>query len=115
MVDPFTVDVIPCYLFVGVLNYSMYAYVEAFFSMDMESWISAHVYMYQYFGGSTRMLIPDNLRTGVDHSDWYNPKINKTYHEMAEHYNTAVILARVRTPKDYQQKCFRICLTAGDF
>lgn len=100
VVDPFTGDVIPCYLFVGVLNYSMYAYVEAFFSMDMESWISAHVHMYQYFGGSTRMLIPDNLRTGVDHSDWYNPKINKTYHEMAEHYNTAVIPARVRTPKD---------------
>lgn len=35
------------------------------------------------------MLIPDNHRTGVDHSDWYTPKINKTYHEMAEHYGTA--------------------------
>jgi hypothetical protein len=46
------------------------------------------------------MLIPDNLRTGVDHSDWYTPKINKTYHEMAEHYDTAVIPARVRAPKD---------------
>lgn len=95
-----TGEMISCYIFVGVLNYSLYAYVEAFFSMDMESWITAHVHMYQYFGGSTRMLIPDNLRTGVDRSDWYTPKINKTYHEMAEHYDTAVIPARVRAPKD---------------
>lgn len=100
VIDPATGEIIPCYLFIGVLNYSLYAYAEAFFSMDMESWITAHVHMYEYFGGSTRMLIPDNLRTGVDHSDWYTPKINKTYHEMAEHYDTAVIPARVRAPKD---------------
>jgi len=46
------------------------------------------------------MLVPDNLKTGVDRSDWYTPKINKTYHEMAEHYDTAVIPARVKHPKD---------------
>lgn len=100
VIDPAAGESIPCYLFIGVLNYSLYAYAETFFSMDMESWITAHVHMYEYFDGSTRMLIPDNLRTGVDHSDWYTPKINKTYHEMAEHYDTAVIPARVRAPKD---------------
>jgi len=47
--------------------------------------------MYNFFGGATRMLIPDNLKTGVDRSDWYTPEINKTYQEMAEHYETAVI------------------------
>lgn len=63
VIDATTGEIIPCYLFVGVgvLNYSLYAYVEAFFSMEMENWITAHVHMYQYFGGSTRMLIPDNL------------------------------------------------------
>jgi transposase len=100
VVDQDTGEMIPCYVFVGVLNYSMYAYVEAFFSMDMESWITAHIDMYQFFGGVTRMLIPDNLKTDVERSDWYTPKINKTYHEMAEHYDTAVIPARVGTPKD---------------
>jgi len=100
VVDSDTGEIIPAYIFVGVLSYSMYAYVEAFFSMDMESWITAHVHMYRFFGGVTRMLIPDNLRTGVDRSDWYTPKINKTYHEMAEHYDTAVIPARVKRPKD---------------
>lgn len=88
------------YLFVGALSYSLYAYAEAFPSQDMESWITAHVNMYQFFGGVTRMLVPDNLKTGVDRSDWYTPKINKTYHEMAEHYDTAVIPARVKHPKD---------------
>ncbi|HML32312.1 MULTISPECIES: IS21 family transposase [Sporomusa] len=100
IVDRDTGEMIPCYVFVGVLNYSLYAYVEAFLSMDMESWITAHVHMYHFFGGSTRMLIPDNLKTGVDRCDWFTPKINKTYHEMAEHYDTAVIPARVKAPKD---------------
>lgn len=78
----------------------MYAYVEAFFSMDLGNWILAHVHMYQFFSGVTRMLIPDNLKTDVEHNDWFTPKINKTYHEMAEHYDTAGIPVRVRAPKD---------------
>ena len=45
-------------------------------------------------------LIPDNLKTGVERTDWYTPQINRTYHEMSEHYNTAVIPARVSSPKD---------------
>jgi transposase len=100
VIDRDTGEVIPAYIFVGVLSYSLYAYVEAFFSQDMESWITAHIKMYNFFGGATRMLVPDNLKTGVDKSDWYTPAINKTYHEMAEHYDTAVIPARVRKPKD---------------
>lgn len=100
VIDRDTGEIIPAYIFVGVLSYSLYAYVEAFFSQDLDSWITAHVNMYQFFGGSTRMLVPDNLKTGVDRSDWYTPVINKTYHEMAEHYDTAIIPARVRKPKD---------------
>lgn len=100
IVDRNTGEKTPCRIFVGVLNYSLYAYVEAFHSMNLESWITAHVNMYAFFGGTTKMLIPDNLKTGVEKSDWYTPEINKTYREMAEHYNTAVIPARVRKPRD---------------
>lgn len=101
IIDTDTGEMIPCHIFVGVLNYSLYAYVEAFLKMDLESWITAHVHMYRYFGGSTRMLIPDNHKTGVDKTDdWLIPKINKTYYEMAEYYNTAVLPARVKAPKD---------------
>jgi hypothetical protein len=82
------------------VSHSLYAYVEGFLAQDQECWIAAHVNMYRYYGGVTKMLVPDNLKTGVEKSDWYSPTINKVYHEMAEHYDTAVVPARVRKPKD---------------
>lgn len=100
IIDRDTGEVIDAYVFVGVLASSGYAYVEAFLSQNLECWITAHVNMYQFFGGVTRILIPDNLKTGVDKASWYTPVINKTYHELAEHYGTAVIPARIRRPKD---------------
>ncbi|ABR47930.1 Integrase, catalytic region [Alkaliphilus metalliredigens QYMF] len=100
IVDPNTGEVLQASVFVAVLFCSQYAYVEAFLSQKQECWIGAHVNAYQFFGGATRILIPDNLKTGVDKVSWYTPTINKTYHEMAEHYSTAVIPARVRKPKD---------------
>jgi transposase len=98
--DNLTGGSIPAYIFVAVLPYSGYAYVEAFLSRNSENWIAAHANAYRHFGGSTRVLIPDNLKTGVDRVEKYTPVINKSYHEMAEHYGTAVIPARVRKPKD---------------
>jgi len=83
-----------------VLPYSGYAYVEGFISRNLENWIAAHLSAYKHFCGVTRILVPDNLKTGVDRVEWYTPVINKSYHEMAEHYGTAVIPARVRKPKD---------------
>ena len=66
-----------------------------------DSWISAHVHMYEYFGGVSRILVPDNCKTAVIHNNkWNDQQINAVYHEMAEHYNTAIIPARVRAPKD---------------
>ena len=100
LVDSDTGEIIDAYVFVGVLSSSQYAYVEAFLSRNQEAWITAHVHMYQFFGGVTRILIPDNLKTGVDKASWDSPILNKVYQEMAEHYGTAVIPARVRKPKD---------------
>ena len=100
IIDRDSGEIIPAYIFVAVLSSSQYAYVEAFLRQDLECCIAAHVNAFQFFGGVTRILTPDNLKTGVDQSSWYSPVINKTYHEMAEHYGTAVIPARVRKPKD---------------
>jgi transposase len=100
IVDRDSGEVIPASIFVAVLSYSQYTYVEAYLRQDLECWITAHINAFQFFGGVTRLLIPDNLKTGVDRVCWYTPVINKTYHEMAEHYGTAVIPARVRKPKD---------------
>jgi transposase len=98
--DKVTGEHTDAYVFVSALSYSGYAYVEAFFSMEMECWIAAHVNAYSYYGGVTRLLIPDNLRTGVDRVTRSETIINKTYHEMAEYYGTAVLPARVRAPQD---------------
>ena len=57
--------------------------------------------MFEYFGGVTRILVPDNTKTAVIHNrDRYTQELNTVYHEMAEHYNTAILPARVRRPKD---------------
>lgn len=100
IVDRDTGEALPVYIFVAALSSSQYAYVEGFLSQNQESWIAAHVNAFNFYGGITRILVPDNLKTGVEKASLYSPVINKTYHEMAEHYGTAVIPARVRKPKD---------------
>lgn len=83
------------------MTYSQYAYVEAFINEKQQAWITAHIHMYEYFGGVAKILVPDNCKTAVVHNGgWYNQQVNTTYHEMAEHYGTAIIPARVRAPKD---------------
>ena len=101
IIDPDTGETIPAWLFVGVMTYSQYPYVEAFTDEKQKAWITAHVHMFEYFGGVTRILVPDNCKTAVTHdNNWYDPRLNTVYHEMAEHYDIAIIPARVRAPKD---------------
>ena len=103
--DPDTGEMIPAWLFVGVMTYSMYPYVEAFINEKQRAWITAHVHMYEYFGGVTRILVPDNTKTAVLHTgDWYTQELNTVYHEMAEHYNTAILPARVRAPEGQTER-----------
>lgn len=101
IIDPDTGEILNAYLFVGVMTYSQYPYVEAFIDEKQAAWITAHVHMYEYFGGVARILVPDNCKTAVDHNaGWKDQRINTVYQEMAEHYGTAIIPARVRAPKD---------------
>ena len=100
IVDTDTGELLEAYLFVAVLPYSGYAYTEAFLDMKQESWIAAHVNAYRFFGGVTRILTPDNLKTGVIKNTRKETILNKVYQEMAEHYGTAIIPARPRSPKD---------------
>ena len=88
------------YIFVAVLPYSGYTYVEAFFSQDQQAWIQGHVNAFGYFGGVTRILVPDNLKTGIIKHGRHETVVNRAYQEMAEHYRTAVLPARVRAPRD---------------
>ena len=98
--DSITGEKIPAYLFVATLPCSLYSYAEVLPGMSQEHWINAHIHAYRYFGGSTRILVPDNTKTAVIKHGRSNVVLNRVYQEMAEHYNTAVIPARPRTPKD---------------
>lgn len=100
IVDTDTGEPLDAYLFVAVLPYSGYAYTEAFLDMKQDAWITAHVNAYRFFGGVTRILTPDNLKTGVIKNTSSETVVNKSYQEMAEHYGTAIIPARPRKPKD---------------
>jgi transposase len=95
-----TGEVMDAFVFVSALPYSGYAYAEAFFRRNQEAWITAHVNTYKFFGGVTRILVPDNLKTGVVKNTREETVLNKTYQDLAEHYGTAIIPARVRAPKD---------------
>lgn len=98
--DDITGEVSPAYVFVASLPCSLYRYAEAFLSMKSENWLSAHINAYRFFGGSTRILVPDNLKTAVITHGRSEIILNRSYQEMAEHYNTAVIPTRPRAPKD---------------
>ena len=98
--DPLTGLTDPAYVFVACLPCSMYGYAEAFPDMKSQSWIEAHVHAYEFFGGVTRILIPDNLKTGVIKNTRTELVLNRSYNEMAEHYDTAVIPARPVKPRD---------------
>ena len=98
--DPDSGKTYDAYIFVAVLAASNYTYAEAVLSLDLPSWISSHVRAFQFFGGVTELLIPDNTKTGVNHPCRYEPELNRTYAEMATYYGIAVIPTRPYKPRD---------------
>jgi len=87
-------------IFVAVLGASNYTFVEATEDQSLPSWIQSHVHAFEFFSGVTVCLVPDNLRSGVTKAHLYDPDINRTYQELADHYGVAVVPTRIRTPKD---------------
>ena len=98
--DPATGRRHRAWAFVMVLPCSRHMFVRPVLVMDQRAWTEAHVAAFAFFGGVPARLIPDNLRTGVDRADLYDPKINRSYAELAAHYGTLVDPARARKPKD---------------
>lgn len=88
------------YVFVACLPFSGRIYAEGFWSMKEQDWIDAHIHAYNFYGGSTPLLIPDNVRTGVIKNTLDALVLNEQYRHMAEHYQTAVVPTRPRRPRD---------------
>ena len=87
-------------IFVGTLGASNYTFAEATWDQTLPSWIGSHIRMFEYFGGVSRYLVPDNLKSAVTVAGWKRLVLNKTYSDMADHYGTIVEPTRPAHPKD---------------
>ena len=108
VIDPRSGELRTAQVFVAVLGASHYCYAEATWSPSLSDWIGSHVRALHYFGGVPELLVPDNLASGVTRAHRYEPVLNRTYREMATHYGTAILPARVRKPRD--KACASYCL-----
>jgi len=100
VVCPKTGEVRKAQIFVATLGASSYTYVEASWTQSLPDWISSHVRAFEFFGGVAAQVVSDNLKAGVTKACFYDPAINRTYGDMARHYDTAIVPARPHKPKD---------------
>jgi transposase len=98
--DPWADRVRRVWAFVMVLACSRHMFVRPVLRMDQAAWVAAHVAAFEFFSGCCRRLVPDNLKTGVARPDLYDPKLNRAFAEMAEHYGVLIDPARQGRPKD---------------
>jgi len=99
-IDSQTGEVCAAFLFVAVLGASNYTYAEAFPDRQLAHWVDAHIHAFEFYGGVTRLLVPDNARTAVVKPCYYEPEIHSTYAELARFYGTAVLPTRTNAPRD---------------
>jgi transposase len=100
IIDPATGEIRDAQVFIATLGASSYTFAEASMSQDLPSWITSHVHAFEFFGGVPEILVPDNLKSGVSKACRYEPDINPTYLDLAQHYGATVIPARSAKPKD---------------
>lgn len=99
-IEPITGEIHEAQIFVGALGASQFIFAEATATQQLSDWIESHVRMWEYFGGVSEIVVPDNLLSGVTKAHRYDPDINANFQHMSEHYGFAIIPARVREPKD---------------
>jgi transposase len=100
VIDGQTGEVTDVELFVMVLGASNYTFAEATRSQKSADFIASIVRALEFFGGVPEVLVPDQLRSAVTGPDRYDPDINGTLLDLAKHYDTAIIPARPRKPRD---------------
>ena len=100
VVDPRTGEVHDASIFIAVLGASNYIFAEATWSQSLPDWIGSHVRAFEALGGVPQVLVPDNLKAAVNRPHRYEPELNRTYVDMAQHYGVAIVPARVARPRD---------------
>ena len=98
--DRTTGEVAGAEIFVAVLGCSGMLHVEATPDQALDSWLMAHVHTFEAFGGVTVAITPDNLKSGVTKACYYDPMINRSYSDLADHYGTIILPTRTYRPRD---------------
>ena len=98
--DSATGEVTYAEIFIAVLGASSYTYAEATWTQSLPDWIRSHVRAFEFMQGLPRIVVPDNLKSGVNKAHIYEPDINPTYQDLADHYQVAIIPARKQRPRD---------------
>jgi transposase len=98
--DAATGEVRTAQLFVAALGASSYTWAEATWTQGLADWIGSHTRAFAFFGGVPGMVVSDNLKSGITKACFYEPAVNRSYAEMAAHYDTAIVPARPRKPRD---------------
>ena len=100
IIDGYSGEIREAQIFIAVLGASNYTYCEATWTQSLPDWFGAHARAFDFIGGVPKLLVPDNLKGGVNKACRYDPDINLSYQQLAAHYGTAIMPARPRTPKD---------------
>jgi transposase len=100
VIDGRTGEVHTAQMFVTVMGASNYLYAEATFTQTLPDWIASHVRAFTFYGGTTKQIVPDNLKAGITKACLYEPMVNRTYADLARHYQTAICPARPYRPRD---------------
>ena len=100
IIDPDTGEIRSAQIFVGVLGASNYTFAEATWTQQLPDWIASHRRMLEFYGGVPALVVPDNLKSGINKACRYEPDTNPTYADFIDYYGTAVLPARPYKPKD---------------
>jgi transposase len=100
IIDRLTGKTRPAQIFVAVLGASNFTYAEASWTQALADWIGAHTRAFEAIGGVPQLLVPDNTKVAVIKACLYEPQVNRSYADMAVHYDTAILPARPRRPRD---------------
>ena len=100
MLDQGSGRAVKVYFFIATIGDSSFPFVEPFLRMDQVSWTQAHIDMLNYYGGLPRLFIPDNVKTAIDSPNLYDPQVNHSYMDLANHYGIGIAPARVKKPQD---------------
>jgi transposase len=100
IVDRLTGEVRAAQIFVAVMGASSFSYAQATWTQGIADWIAAHIGALDAIGGAPKLLVPDNAKVAVIKACHFDPHVNRTYAEMAAHYDMAILPARPKKPRD---------------